>query len=329
MRVSLARKMQRTAIAGLAFLSCLAAVPKVPPAPRTVSLLYAGSLGSLVERGIVPALAQHRLQVQGEPMGSVAAARMMLDGLRRPDVFLSADPEVNRQILMRPPHRLADWYVVFAAGELGIAYRPASRYASLLDAARQGHLAWYRALESPGLLLGRTDPALDPKGYRTVLLFRMAADHYGHPELTKLLGADENPQQIFPEPELVLRLETGQLDAAVLYRHEAVARGLPFIVLPAAINFSDPRFAARYARYSYRTRSGLTVSGQPILFTATIPTAAAHRSAAIALLQFLCSPEARVMFERFGLRPVQPWAEGDWQQLPSELRPRLHPAPES
>ncbi len=320
--------MRRAMMACALFGSLLLAAPGPSAGPQTVSLLYAGSLASLVERGLVPALSRRGMQVQGEPMGSVAAARLMLDGLRHPDVFISADPEVNRQMLMRPPRPLAEWYVVFAAGELGIAYRPGSRYASAFHAARQGRLPWYRALEQPGLLLGRTDPALDPKGYRTLLLFRMAADEYGRPELTKLLGADENPQQIFPEPELVLRLETGQLDAAILYRHEAVARGLPFIALPAAINFSDPHFAARYARYSYRTRSGLTVSGQPILFTATIPITATHRPAAIGFLQFLCSPEARTILERFGLRPVEPWAEGNVSQVPAELRDLLRPAPQ-
>src|SRR5579875_2580568 len=303
--------MRRAIIACALFGSLLLAAPGPSAGPQTVSLLYAGSLASLVERGLVPALSRRGMQVQGEPMGSVAAARLMLDGLRHPDVFISADPEVNRQMLMRPPRPLAEWYVVFAAGELGIAYRPGSRYASAFHAARQGRLPWYRALEQPGLLL-----------------FRMAADEYGRPELTKLLGADENPQQIFPEPELVLRLETGQLDAAILYRHEAVARGLPFIALPAAINFSDPHFAARYARYSYRTRSGLTVSGQPILFTATIPITATHRPAAIGFLQFLCSPEARTILERFGLRPVEPWAEGNVSQAPAELRDLLRPAPQ-
>lgn len=306
-------------LTGLVALALALTANASPPA-EPVSLLYAGSLAALIERGLAPALAAQGILVQGEPMGSVAAARMMLDGLRRPDVFLSADPEVNRQLLARPPRPLAPWYLTFAAGELVIAYSPRSRFAPLLEQARQGRLAWYKVLAQPGLLLGRTDPALDPKGYRTLLLFQIAADYYHDPNLPRLLGAADNPKQIFPEPELALRLESGQLDAAVFYRHEAVARGVPFIALPAAINLSDPHQTAYYQRFHYRTRTGLSVSGQPILFTVTIPTTAQHRQSAIAFVRYLCSPAARGLLERFGLRPLSPELAGDRSQVPAELR---------
>ena len=48
----------------------------------------------------------------------------------------------------------------------------------------------------------------------------------------RILGDDRNPKQIFPEEILRTILEQGQLDAVAAYKHEAIARGLPYIILP-------------------------------------------------------------------------------------------------
>ena len=69
-------------------------------------------------------------------------------------------------------------------------------------------------LEESGLRLGRTDPLLDPKGMASIYVCQLAETYYKQPGLEqKLLGADENTAQIFPEEELVARLGAGQLDA--------------------------------------------------------------------------------------------------------------------
>ena len=61
--------------------------------------------------------------------------------------------------------------------------------------------------------LGRTDPKLDPKGYRTLFLFDLAERYYREANLAqKILGGADNPTQIFPEEQLLVRLETGQLE---------------------------------------------------------------------------------------------------------------------
>jgi molybdate/tungstate transport system substrate-binding protein len=43
---------------------------------------------------------------------------------------------------------------------------------------------------------------------------------------------DRNAKQIFPEEILKTILKQGQLDAVAAHKHEAVARGLPYITLP-------------------------------------------------------------------------------------------------
>ncbi len=90
---------------------------------------------------------------------------MISDGLRSPDVFISADAAVNDKVLMTPDKKLTDWYVTFASSAIVLGYNPNSKFKSIFEQVHAGKLAWYEALKTPGLKLGRTDPNLDPKGF--------------------------------------------------------------------------------------------------------------------------------------------------------------------
>ena len=287
-----------------------------------VAVVYAGSLGAVVDKGLTPVVEQTTgYGVRGEGYGSVAAARMIRDRLRTPDVFISADPAVNRAILMGPNNgNLVAWYLTFAAADLVIGYNPKSRFKDDFEQARAGKLPWYDVLARPGVKLGRTDPNLDPKGYRALFLFELAERHYRRPGMVALLGGPTNPAQIFPEPELLIRMESGQLDAAVFYRHEVVAHALPFIELPDEVNQSNPRFAALYRQRRYTTDRGMTVVGVPILFTITIPTTARNATGALAFVQFALSEHGRAMLTQHGLRRAPILVGGDAAKVPAELR---------
>ena len=54
-------------------------------------------------------------------------------------------------------------------------------------------------LRAPGIKIGRTDPDVDPKGYRTILAMELADKLYGLPLRESILGDDHNPAQIFPK----------------------------------------------------------------------------------------------------------------------------------
>ncbi len=305
---------------------CLVAAPKAvwaqPKPSGTVSVLYAGSLGAVMDKGLAPAAERTTgYGIQGEGHGSVAAARMIRDRLRTPDVFISADPAVNSAILMGPSNRdLVDWYLTFAAADLVIGYNPKSRFKDDFEQARTGKLPWYDVLARPGVKLGRTDPNLDPKGYRTLFLFELAERHYQKPGLVALLGGPTNTAQIFPEPELLIRMESGQLDAAVFYRHEVVAHGLPFIELPDEVKQSNPRLAALYRERRYTTDRGMPVTGVPILFTITIPTTARNAPGALAFVRFVLSQQGRTTLSQHGLRAAPVLAGGDPSKVPADLR---------
>src|SRR6185503_4154742 len=232
---------------------------------RSVSVLYAGSLATVMENGLGPAFAKATgYEYQGEAQGSLGAARMIRDGLRRPDVFISADPSVNERVLMGSSNNnLVTWFLTLASSQLVLAYNPNSKFADKFQAAETGSVQWYDVLKTPGLRFGRGDPRTDPKGYRTLFLFDLAGKHYKRPELPGLLGDPINPDQVFPESVLLARVQSGQFDAGIFYKHEVVAHKLPFTSFPPEISLGDPKLSAFYSQADYTTPSGEHLKGAP------------------------------------------------------------------
>ncbi|PSQ21469.1 ABC transporter substrate-binding protein [Halobacteriales archaeon QS_9_67_15] len=108
-------------------------------------------------------------------------------------------------------------------------------------------------------------PDLDPLGYRTLFSLALASDHYDRPGLRDDLT---DPRQVYPETSLLSRFETGDLDAAVVYRSMAVDRGYDYVDLPAAVDLGDPARTAEYRTASYELPTGRTVRGAPVTYAA-------------------------------------------------------------
>lgn len=287
---------------------------------NTVSVLYAGSLATALENGLGAAFSKATgYAYKGEAQGSLGGARMIHDHLRSPDIFISADPTVNETVLMGDKNgNLVSWFATMASSQLVLAYNPRSPFADKFRAAAAGTIPWYEVLQIPGVRFGRGDPTTDPKGYRTLFLFELAGKHYQRPEIPRMLGDPLNPAQVFPEIALLARVESGQFDAGVFYKHEVVAHHLPFVTLPPEINLGDPKFAAFYAEATYKISSGERVKGAPILFTITIPRAVSHPAAAEAFVRFMLSSPR--LLEGFGFGTIEHQVAGDREQLPADLR---------
>jgi len=290
------------------------------PSDCSVSVLYAGSLAAVMENGLGPAFVKASgCNYQGEAQGSLGAAQMIRDRIRTPDVFISADPSVNQTVLMGAKNgNLVKWFITLASSQLVLAYSPRSKFAEKFEEAANNTDPWYEVLEVPGVRFGRGDPRIDPKGYRTLFLFHLAGQYYHRPEIPALLGDPLNPAQVFPEIVLMARVESGQFDAGIFYKHEVVAHKMPYITLPPEINLGDQRLSAMYARESYTTPSGEHVTGSPILFTITIPETVRHREAALSFVRFLLSSDE--LIEKFGFGKIGHQVGGDMSQVPAELR---------
>lgn len=207
----------------LAF-TLIGASPQPSSAPAVVNVLYAGSLVTPMEGPIAEALRADGVQFAGEPGGSKKLANLIASGVRSPDVFISADPTIVTGLGASVASS-----TTFARTSLGIAWSAKSRYRDLLESVAAGRVPLLEALSTPGLKIGRTDPLLDPKGVFTVTALK---DIAGAEVERKILGDDENPNQIFPEEDLLARVETGEIDVGFFYRTEAVARKYPYVALP-------------------------------------------------------------------------------------------------
>jgi molybdate/tungstate transport system substrate-binding protein len=95
-----------------------------------------------------------------------------------------------------------------------LGYNPNSKFASQIKSE-----PWYKAITTPGLKLGFTDPATDPKGKLVAEALTDTAKSQNLPALTTI---ENDKSDVFPEETLVARLQSGQLDAAFFYTAEAV-----------------------------------------------------------------------------------------------------------
>ena len=287
-----------------------------------VFVMYAASLIKTFEDILGPTFQNETgYPYEGEARGSVQVANMIMDGLRTPDVFVSAGT-VPIKRLMNNTTPFADWLVKFGSAEMVTAYSPNSPFFNDLEKARTGEIPWYEVLAKQDFKFGRTDPELDPKGYYMIIAAELANLHYNDTTIKqRIMGDDRNAKQIFPEEILKTILEQGQLDAVAAYKHEAMARGLPYITLPPQINLADPTFIDFYRNGSYTLgKDGQTVFGEPIYFSFTIPTTVKNIDGAISFGDFILSTNGRYILKDQGLNPIKPIAEGELESIPSSIR---------
>lgn len=290
-------------------------------AKGTANVAYAGSLVNLMEHKLGPAF-QHATgyTYQGKGAGSTALANQIKSKLIAPDVFISASGAAYESLEGAANGNLVNWYMSFAATQMVIGYSSQSQFATQFQAAANGTTPWYVVLEMPGVRIGRTDPALDPKGVNTLLLMQLAETYYDQPGLTqKLLGANNNPAQIFPEEDLVARLSSGQLDAGFFYLNEVKDAGLPYITLPPQINLGDPSQKAAYAQAHYTDATGKTQVGKPILYSLTIPGTVKNEAGAEAFVLFMFGSDGYNLLAADGIQPINVIFNGDASKVPPAL----------
>src|SRR5215475_12523502 len=89
-------------------------------ADSTVNVLYAGSLVNLMERSAGPAFEQKGDRFQGYAGGSNKVANEIKNKIRRGDVFISANPKVDEQLMGQANGDWVSWYIAFAvSGAVG------------------------------------------------------------------------------------------------------------------------------------------------------------------------------------------------------------------
>jgi molybdate/tungstate transport system substrate-binding protein len=238
-----------------------------------VTVLYAGSLTDVMEHSIGPAFDERTgFTFSGMSAGSTAIVTEVKGGLVRGDVFVSASPAADTKLIGASDGNWVRWYVEFGTTPLVIGYNPHSQFATALKTE-----PWYKVVTRPGFLLGRTDPATDPKGALAVTAIKRTAAADRDPGLLSIL---QSTAGVYPEQTLVGRLQSGQLDAGFFYAAEAKAAGIPTVPL-----------------------GHLTLTAT---YTATVLRGAPDPAGADAFVAFLLGPRGRGLLEAAGIQAVLP-----------------------
>jgi molybdate/tungstate transport system substrate-binding protein len=261
-------------------------------AAGTVNVLYAGSLVNLMEHGVGPAFDTASGDTfQGFGGGSVGLANQIKGKLRHGDVFISANPKVNDALTGEANGGWVNWYVTFAESPVVIGYSASSKFAADFKSK-----PWYQVLGEPGIKIGRTDPKLDPKGALTLQLMKQAETFYKDPGLAqKVLGADDNPEQVLPEETLVGRLQSGQLDVGFFYSTETSDIKIPAVNLP-------PEIAPK------------------AVYTVTILHDAPNAAGADQFVAFILGTDGRGILKEHGLAVQDLKLTGDANAAPQDIR---------
>jgi molybdate/tungstate transport system substrate-binding protein len=153
-----------------------------------------------------------------------------------PDLLAVADVALLDSLILP---RFSSWYLVFGTNAMVIAYGPGSAYAREIGPGN-----WADVLLRPGVRIGRSDPRVDPSGYRTVMAVELAERWYRRTGLAERLLA-AMPEQFMrrAEADLSALVQAGELDYIWTYRNLARAHRLQWVELPAEINLEDPALA--------------------------------------------------------------------------------------
>jgi molybdate/tungstate transport system substrate-binding protein len=231
-----------------------------------------------------------------ESASSLELVRKLTELHSVPDVLALADPDLF-PALLEP--EFTRWRALFGRNRIVLAYTPRSRGASDLPRGR-----WWEVLERPGVQVGRSDPNTDPSGYRTLLVWQLAARYYGVPDLEARMLRASPARNVRPrEADQVALLQAGELDYIWTYENLAAIMSLPYLKLPDAVDLGNLADSTAYAVASTRVvgkRVGdtITVRGRPILFGVSVPRASGNAALAERFVAYLLSPEGRRILRR-------------------------------
>ncbi len=314
----------RSALLSLIFLivpSLLFAAPS-----GRVIVFHAGSLTvpfAKIEKAFEAA--HPDIDVQRESGGSTKMARMIAEVGKPADIMASADYAVIDKSLI-PDH--ADWNIRFATNRLVLCYTDQSQYADTINATN-----WFDILKREGVVWGHSDANLDPCGYRSLMLLKLAEMHYGVKGLYDDLIANRPRRNIRTKAvELISLLKTGNMDYAFEYLSVAIQHDLRYVDLPAAINLGDYHQDNLYKQAKVRVSGKkpgtfITRTGKSCTYGITLLKEAPNREAAILFLDYLLDPTKGLkILKEMGQPPFIPCrvpSETAMEALPKAIKRRV------
>jgi molybdate/tungstate transport system substrate-binding protein len=240
----------------------------------SVDVLYAGSLVNLIQKQVGPAFqTASGYSLSGAGAGSTALVSDIKGKVYKGDVFISASPKATANLMGSANGNWVSYYIKFASSDLVLGYNANSKFAAQIKSE-----PWYKAIATPGLKLGFTDPATDPKGKLTAQALSDTAKSQNMPALTAI---ENDKGDVFPEETLVARLQSGQLDAGFFYTAEAVPVSIPTVPLTGTTDLK--------ATYTISTLAG-----------------APNEAGAEAFVAYMLSPAVQTVMKSDGFDVISP-----------------------
>lgn len=269
-------------------------------ANRVLTVFLAGSLRAAFSRLAARFEETHPgVRVELVAGGSVALARRIEKG-EVADLFASADYGVIKE--MDPA--VAPTCVPFARNRMVLAFRPGAKASGEIDAEN-----WHRLLLERQLTFAYSDPNLDPGGYRTLLVWKLAERYYREPGLFDALLTSPSGK-VYSGPQLLRFYQdfrSAVFDYAFAYASSVGQNGLLSVRLPREVDLSDPDLAGSYsaARVVLQGVGGeVERVGEPILYAATVPSTAREGSLGGEFLQLLLGSDGATALREAGMEPA-------------------------
>ena len=317
---------------------CALAQAACPSQAPQLIIYHAGSLTAAFSQVEQVFTQQTGVCVVDVAFGSVDAARRVTAGQEAADIYASADDQ-DIEVLLKPA-RYADYTIKFAQGAMVLAYTTASRGAATIAVpnvafnppAQIPPVAdnWYTQLLAAGVLIGGSNPFLDPSGYRADLIFQLAERVYEVPSLYNSLVGHYTLTR------------TGEAlgknyDYQFIYEHSAFAAYLAspstyrYARLPDEIGLSNSDLNRWYERtgivipglHAKHSSALVRIPATRTSWGLTILKSAPNADNAVKFLQLLLGPQGVAIQRSVGPEPVSPPTVPDASEhhkLPAELR---------
>lgn len=287
-------------------------------AKEKISIFHAGSLSvpfAEIEASFEAKYPQY--DIQREAAGSRACARKITDIKKPADVMASADYKVIDNLMI--PNN-AKFNAQFATNEMAIAFTDKAKYANEITTEN-----WPEIFLREGVKVGHSDPNMDPCGYRSMLVTKIAESYYNIPGLfDKLFGygesfqtgeEDKNKVIVRPkETDLLGLIEAGMYDYLYIYKSVAEQHNLRYLELPEEVSLKSNKFAHEYKKATFKINGKkpgewITKKGGPMVYGITVAEndiSPVNKEGAVLFVKYVLSEEGQKIMKKNGQGVIAP-----------------------
>jgi molybdate/tungstate transport system substrate-binding protein len=302
----------------IVFILAILALATTSFAKEKIIIFHAGSLSvpfAEIEKVFEEKYPQY--DVQREAAGSRACARKITDIKKPADVMASADYKVIDNLMI--PND-AKFNAQFATNEMAIAFTEKSKYADQITAEN-----WPEIFLKEGVKVGHSNPNMDPCGYRSMLVTKLAESYYKMPGLfDELFGygdsyenGEESKAKVIVRPketDLLGLIEAGMYDYLYIYKSVAEQHQLKYLTLPEEVSLKSAKFANQYKNATFQINGKkpgewITKKGGPMVYGITVAENAispANKEGAVLFVKFVLSTQGQDIMAKNGQGVIAP-----------------------